>query len=187
MKRVDVYLKKLAEKRARAAGDVERYAEASEHATKLLTQARSIVEACDVLIREHDARLDPAVIENITTWEHHPKKRGDLKAAILTLLKAHSPEWLTTEAVCEAIEAKWQLKFIIPPDRVEWKRNSIGRHLRRLVADDLIEAQHDQAKAATVEAGVWRLRMDPGLSLDQMERQLEEAGLAVRRPDAARA
>jgi hypothetical protein len=186
MKRVDVYLKKLAEKRARAAGNVERYAKVSEEATKLLLQAQSIVEACDVLIREHDDRLDPSVIESIHTWKNHPKKRGDLKTALLTLLKAHSPDWLTTDEVCEAIEAKWQLKFIIPADRVEWKRNSIGRHLRRLTSDGLAEAKHDQAIAATVEAGLWRSKVDPAPSLDRLQEQVEAEGRAVRRSGAAR-
>jgi hypothetical protein len=187
MKKVDVYLKRLAEKRARAASDVERYQEATDHASKLLAKAQAILEACDVLIREHDDRLDPAVIEAIRTWQNHPKKRGDLKAALLEVVTAHSPEGLTTEEVCDAIEARWQLEFVIPGDRAEWKRGSIARQLRRLAERGILEPMHDQTEAATVEAGRWRLRRDPVLSLDHLRVQIEAEGGEVRVSDVAHA
>jgi hypothetical protein len=113
MKKIDVYLKRLAEKRARAAGDVERYQVATDQASTLLEKAKAVLAACDVLIREHDDRLDPAAIAAIRTWQNHPKKRGDLKAALLEVVTAHSPEGLTTDEVCDAIEARWQLEFLI--------------------------------------------------------------------------
>jgi hypothetical protein len=97
MKKIETYLKTLAEKRARAAGDVERYSKATEQSAKLLARAQSVLTACDVLIEEYDERLDPSVIESIKTWRNHPKKRGDLKATLLDILKAASPKWLTTD------------------------------------------------------------------------------------------
>ena len=57
MKKIETYLKKLAEKRARAAGDVERYSKATEQSAKLLARAQSVLTACDVLIEEYDERL----------------------------------------------------------------------------------------------------------------------------------
>jgi hypothetical protein len=187
MKKIDVYLKRLAEKRARAAGDVKRYQEATDQASTLLAKAKAVLEACDVLIREHDDRLDPAAIEAIRTWQNHPKKRGDLKAALLEVVTAHSPEGLTTDEVCDAIEARWQLKFLIPGDRVEWKRGSIGRQLRRLAKRGIIEPMHDQTEAATVEAGRWRLKTDPVVSLDHLRVQIEAQGGEVRVSDVAHA
>jgi hypothetical protein len=74
------------------------------------------------LIAEYDERLDPSVIESIKTWHNHPKKRGDLKATLVDILKSASPRWLTTDEICDEVEARRKLEFIIPPDRVEWKR-----------------------------------------------------------------
>jgi hypothetical protein len=186
MKKIETYLKKLAEKRARAAGDVERYSKAAEQSAALLAKAQSVLGACDVLIAEYDERLDPSVIESIKTWHNHPKKRGDLKATLVDILKAASPKWLTTDEICDEVEARWKLEFIIPADRVEWKRGSIGRQLRRHASSGLIETSHDRGVAATVVAGLWRWKMGPAPSLDRLKAKLEDAGQVVHRSDASR-
>jgi hypothetical protein len=186
MKKIETYLKKLAEKRARAAGDVERYSKATEQSAALLAKAQSVLGACDVLIAEYDERLDPSVIESIKTWHNHPKKRGDLKATLVDILKAASPKWLTTDEICDEVEARWKLQFIIPADRTEWKRGSIGRQLRRHASSGLIETSHDRGVAATVVAGLWRWKTGPAPSLDRLKAKLEDAGQVVHRSDASR-
>jgi hypothetical protein len=185
MKKIETYLKKLAEKRARAAGDVERYSKATEQSAALRAKAQSVLGACDVLIAEYDERLDPSVIESIKTWHNHPKKRGDLKAILVDILKSASPRWLTTDEICDEVEARWKLEFIIPADRVEWKRGSIGRQLRRHASSGLIEASHDRGVAATVVAGLWRWKTGPAPSLDRLKAKLEDAGQVVHRSDAS--
>jgi hypothetical protein len=185
MKKIETYLKKLAEKRARAAGDVERYSKATEQSAALRAKAQSVLGACDVLIAEYDERLDPSVIESIKTWHNHPKKRGDLKAILVDILKSASPRWLTTDEICDEVEARWKLEFIIPADRVEWKRGSIGRQLRRHASSGLIETSHDRGVAATVVAGLWRWKTGPAPSLDRLKAKLEDTGQVVHRSDAS--
>ena len=187
MKKIETYLKKLAEKLARAAGDVERYSKAIEQSAAFLAKAQSVPGACDVLIAEYDERLDPSVIESIKTWHNHPQKRGDLKATLLVdILKAASPKWLTTDEICDEVEARWKLECIVPADRVEWKRGSIGRQLRRHASSGLIETSHDRGVAATVVAGLWRWKTGPAPSLDRLKAKLEDAGQVVHRSDASR-
>jgi hypothetical protein len=59
MKKTPSYLKGLAETRARLAGDIERYERVSNEIAEKLVLARRELEACDLLIRRFDGRLDP--------------------------------------------------------------------------------------------------------------------------------
>jgi hypothetical protein len=180
VKRISNYLKALAEKRARAAGDLERYESVAAKARQQYEKAKAVVEACDVLIQEYDHRLEPGTIEAIHTWKNHPKRRGGLSKALVALVRAHSPDGITTEQITQALEVEWQLKFLVPADRAEWKRGSIGRRLRDLAKKGIVAAMHDQSAAATVDAGRWRLPGDPDPSLGHLKAQIEAAGGEVR-------
>jgi len=59
MRKTPSYLKGLAETRARAAGDVLRLQQILDQVKESLAKAQAEVEACDVLIKKFDDRLEP--------------------------------------------------------------------------------------------------------------------------------
>jgi|GEM_PF-4648916 len=83
MQKTPSYLKGLAETRARAAADVLRYQQIIDEVMVSLARAQAEVDACDMLIRKFDDRLDPTQIEPVAHWKGRYGKRGALKEAAM--------------------------------------------------------------------------------------------------------
>ncbi len=103
MKKTPSYLKGLAETRARLAGDIERHERLLSEIPEKVAQARRELEACDLLIRRFDGRLDPQKIAPIRHWRYS-KKRGVLRDTIIAIVKDSAPNQVTT------LEVGWERK-----------------------------------------------------------------------------
>jgi hypothetical protein len=183
VKKTPSYLKGLAEDRARAAGDVERYAQIAEDVARELEKARSTLAACDLLIRRIDARLNPEDIEPIRVTKYYGGSWGKLRGTVEAILKSVAPASATTNEIATEIQVRFQFVFVTWQARSEWKNNSIGRLLRKLFNEGLVERLHDP-KSLTEEGGRWRWKNDATQSSDQLREQIEAEGGSVVQYDA---
>ena len=163
MKKVPSYLKGLAETRARAAGELERLQSIASDVAARLAEAQANFASCDRLIRLFDERLDPAKIPSIHGQRRVPG--GKLKGVIVEILTGRAPHEMTTNEICWELQLRYSLDFVTPKERADWKHGSIGRALKHLIKDGLVERLHDPM-APIAEDGRWRLKSDNGLSSD---------------------
>lgn len=163
VKKVPSYLKGLAETRARAAGELERLHSIANDVAARLAEAKANVASCDRLIRLFDERLDPTKIPSIHGHRRIPG--GKLKDVIIEILKARAPHEMTTNEVCWDLQLRYSLDFETAKQRLDWKHGSIGRALKHLVKDGIVERLHDPM-SPTAEDGRWRLKSDDDLSSD---------------------
>ena len=98
MKKTPSYMKGLAEDRARAAGDVERYVKIAKDVADALEAAQMTLAACDLLIRRIDARLNPNEIPPIRAHKYYGGARGKLRDSVVDILKTAAPGTVTTTA-----------------------------------------------------------------------------------------
>jgi len=182
MKKTPSYLKGLAETRAHLAGDIERFERVSGEIAEKLVLARRELEACDLLIRRFDGRLDPKKIPRISRWRHHPGRRGQFRGAVIDILRARAPNPVTTTEMAWELQLRFGLAFDTAEDYREWYGGSVARQLRRLAAENLIERLHDPLLVAA-EVGRWRWKADVASSLTDLTEQLSSRGEAVRVPD----
>jgi hypothetical protein len=183
MKKTPSYLKGLAENRARAAGEVRRYEKIASDVNDLLQTARQALGACDLLIRRFDARLTPEDIQPIRPPKFYGGKRGQLRNTIVEILKAEAPETITTSQIGVEIQIRFLLTFETPAARTDWQCNSIGRLMRKLFKQGLVDRLHDPA-ALTEEGARWRWKSDAALSSDHLRQQVEAKGGSVQQYDA---
>lgn len=132
-------LKWLAEKRARVAGDLEQAlflaVELTQHADKL----RDDLAALDRTVRIYDSKIDPETIEPIYAWKGHYGQRGALRGFVLTFLKGHAPEAISSGNIEAMVHAQFGLTFATPLERRRWYDNSFRGVLKKLVTDGLVE------------------------------------------------
>jgi hypothetical protein len=183
MKKTPSYLKGLAEDRARAAGDVERYVKIAKDVADALEAARSTLAACDLLIRRIDARLNPEEIPPIRVSKHYGGGRGKLQDAVVDILKTAAPGTVTTTEIGIEIQVRFGLTFETPWERIRWQSNSIGRLLRKLFFQGLVERLHNPRRN-TDESGRWRWKADSTQSSNQLREQVEGNGGSVVQYDA---
>ncbi len=156
-KKVRSYLKGLAENRARAAGDIIRFEGMAKEIAERLAEVRSDLESCDRLIKKYDPRLRPELIGPIRVWPHHNVKRGGLREKLLEIIRREAPAEVTLTEICHAIEIGWELTFLTPEDRLSWRRDAVGRALRRLATEGQIVALHSKCGGLpTTEIARWR-------------------------------
>jgi hypothetical protein len=178
LKKTPSYLKGLVEARARAGGDVERYAKIAKDVARELKKARSTLAACDLLIRKIDTRLTPEDIEPIRIPKNYGGCRGKLINTVEQILRSVAPNSVTTGEISIEIQVRFQFTFETWQARAEWKNNSIGRLLRKLCEEGLIERLHNP-KSLTEEGGRWRWKSDATQSSDQLREQIEAQGGSV--------
>jgi len=142
MKKTPSYLTGLAETRARLAGDIERYERPLSEIPGKVAQARRELEACDLLIRRFDGRLDPQKIAPIRHWRYS-KKRGVLRDTIIAIVKDGAPNEVTTLEVGWELQIRLGLTFETSTEYSRWLHGSVGCQLQLLVAERLIERLHD--------------------------------------------
>lgn len=81
------------------------------------------------------------------------------------------------------VQVRYQLTFETPDLRVRWVGNSIGRLLRVLYREGLVERLHD-VQARTGDFGRWRWKVDASQSSDELRAQIEALGGSVVQYDA---
>jgi hypothetical protein len=178
MKKTPSYLKGLAEDRARAAGDVERYVKIAKDVADALEAARSTLAACDLLIRRIDGRLNPEEIPPIRAHKYYGGGRGKLRDTVVDILKAAAPGTVTTTEISIEIQVRYGLTFETSWERSQWRSNSIGSVLRKLFGLGLVERLHNP-RCNTDEGGRWRWKTDSTQSSDQLREQIEGNGGSV--------
>jgi hypothetical protein len=178
MKKTPSYLKGLAEDRARAAGDVERYVKIAKDVADALEAARATLAACYLLIRRIDARLNPEEIPPIRAHKYYGGVRGKLRDTVGDILKTAAPGIVTTTEISIEIQVRYDLTFETSEARTHWQNNSIGRLLRNLFGQGLVERLHNP-KCNTEDGGRWRWKTDVTQSSDQLREQIEGSGGSV--------
>jgi hypothetical protein len=157
VQKVPSYLKGLAETRARAAGDIQRYQQVLVEVTASLTKAQAELAACDTLICKFDERLDPNQIAPIKAWQGRYGKRGALRAAIVELLQERAPAPVTTTEVGWQMQLKFGIAFAHWTERKAWMGNSIKNCLTKLSdKENLVEACHLAIPGGNGRTGSWR-------------------------------
>jgi hypothetical protein len=183
MKKTPAYLKGLAEDRARAAGDVERYVKIAKDVADALEAARATLAACDLLIRRIDARLNPEDIPPIHVQRHYGGAFGKLRSTVVDILKTVAPGTVTTTEISIEIQVRYGLTFETSEARTHWQNNSIGRLLRNLFGQGLVERLHNP-RCNTEEGGRWRWVSRAAGSSDQLRERIERDGGSVVQYDA---
>jgi hypothetical protein len=178
------YLKGLAETRARAAGEVKRYEKIASDVKDLLRRARNALAACDLLIVRFDARLTPEDIQPIRPPKFYGGKRGQLRNTVTEILQREAPGTVTTSQIGVEIQIRFLLAFDTPAARTAWQCNSIGRLMRKMFKQGLVDRLHDPA-ALTEEGARWRWRSGAASSPDHLRELVEAQGGSVHQYDAA--
>jgi hypothetical protein len=175
------YLKALAERRARAAGEVDRLQESAETVAKQLATAEATLSEVDAELQRIESRLNPLDIVPIRGRKgSHRLPRGTLQKTILEIVKAAGP--VTTTEIADEIEARFQLEFVIEQLRIDWRHGSVGKQLRRYLKAGLVE-QICGSKPNGVDDR-WRLKSDAVLSSDHLKAQAAAQGVEVLEYDA---
>jgi hypothetical protein len=185
VKKTPPYLKHLAESRARAAGEVSRRLEIVQDAVASLGVSQGALDELDLRIRTFEARLNPADIAPIRAHKLYPGSRGLLKKTVSKIIEPTAPGVITTSEIAKEIHERFQLEFSSADARGHWRNNSIGRLLRTLCKEGLVERLH-VPKAEGV-AGRWRWRSAAVPSSDHLRAQLEAEGGAFQQYDDSHA
>jgi hypothetical protein len=183
MKKTPSYLKGLAETRARAAGEVQRYEKIAADVDDLLRKARDALAACDLLIVRFDARLSPEDIEPIRPPKFYGGKRGQLRNTVIEILKREEPETVTTSQIGLEIQIRFLLTFETPAERTAWQCNSIGRLLRKMFKQGMLDRLHDP-EALTQDGARWCWKSGAATSSDHLRNLVEAQGGKVNQYDA---
>ena len=181
MKKTPSYLKGLAETRARLAGDVDRGERLLREIQEKLAQARRELDACDLLIRRFDGRLDPRKIAPIRPWRYQ-QKRGVLRDTIVAILKDSAPNPVTTHEIGWELQMRLDLSFQTTAEYSKWLHGSVARQLKCFVVEKCVERLHDPL-TPTSEIGRWRWISDLAPSLACLAERLASQGAAVRSCD----
>jgi hypothetical protein len=159
MKQTPSALKWLAEKRARVAFDLEfnqrLVASFEEKAAKL----KADLAALDRSITLYDSKIDPTKIGPVNGWKGNYGARGALKAAVLSIIEAESPNWVATDTIELLVCAKFGITFECAIVRQNWYKGGFRGALKALATAELIEREHDPL-VKTGHVGHWRLRTE---------------------------
>jgi hypothetical protein len=183
VKKTPPYLKQLAERRARAAGEVSRRRKIAEEAGASLAVAQGVLDEMDLQIRKIESRLDPSHIAAIRAHTLYPGGRGRLMSTVSEIIESAAPGEITTSEIANQIHARFQLDFPSADARGHWRNNSIGRLLRTLCKKGLVERLH--APKSEGVAGRWRWKSDAVPSSDHLRAQLEAEGGAFQQYDVS--
>jgi len=179
MRKTPSYLKGLAETRARVSADVRRYQQFYDEIGEALEKAKAELTACDLLIRKYDERLNPALIEPIKAWKGRYGTRGQLKEAIVLLLKQSRPHAISTTELAIKLQMEFSLDFLTAVERRHWVHNSVGKQLKRLMAEGLVKRLHDPAKTGGKESGNWLWIGEGCESLGDLADLAKSSGIAT--------
>jgi hypothetical protein len=175
------YLKALAERRARAAGEVGRLREIAETVAGQLATAESTLSEVDAELRRIESRLDPADIAPIRAHKAYASlPRGALQKTILEIVKVAGP--VMTSEIADEIQARFQIEFLTEKTRGNWRHDSVGNQLRKFLKAGRIEQiRGSKLNGADVR---WRLKSGAVLSSDHLKEQAAARGAEVLEYDA---
>lgn len=154
MKKVPSYLKGLAEDRARAAGEILRLEQLQAEIAERMAKAQETRDACDVLIKKFDARLEPELIEPIRAWQGRYGKRGALIGAIRRNLEEAYPQPVTTQELSLSLRLEFGLDFETAAEAKNWQDHSLRNRLLEMVKAGQVERLHE--KSLSAKMGIWR-------------------------------
>ena len=157
-------MKWLAEKRARTAYDLKQAEGVLSEIAKRVANQRLDLIALDRALTIYDPTIDPQKIEPVNGWQGTYGRRGTLRETAIKVLQQHAPNWVNTSNLELFVTTELGLSFETPSLRLRWYRNTLTPTLRKLVAEQLVERQHDPLKA-TSELGGWRWRQEKALTL----------------------
>lgn len=86
--------------------------------------------------------------------------RGFLVDWLRGMLQAAAPHWVDTRTLVSLAERDFSLTFPSPVERDAYRKNTLGRALRKLLSQDLVERQHDPERAST--PSLWRWKVAAG-------------------------
>lgn len=178
MRKTPSYLKGLAETRARVAAEVQRYQKLQDEIGQALATAQAELDACDRLIRKFDERLNPELIHPIKAWKGRYGARGNLRQALLDILKEKAPSALSTVELGIELQLRLELDFITSQERGKWLQNSVTRRLRVLVLEGLVERLHDPNINTF---GYWRWKGEGCKSLGDLAELAKSSGVGTHR------
>ena len=175
------HLRTLAERRARAAGEVCRLREVVETAAQQLSAAETTLSEVDALLQRIERRLNPSDIAPIRAHDaYQGLPRGALGKTILEILSAAGE--VTTSSIADEIQARFQIEFLVEEARSHWRHNSVGKQLRLYLKSGLIE--RIRVPMVNGEVVRWRLKSGAVLSSDHLKEQAEAKGAEVLEYDA---
>ncbi|MER2538711.1 MAG: hypothetical protein ABTQ26_05675 [Azonexus sp.] len=155
MRKTPSYLKGLAETRARAAAEVQRYSALAAEVQLRLAEAQAALDSCDRLIVRFDPRLDPTTIEPIFAHKGRYGKHGALSNTVLAVVQEAYPREINTTEVAVHVQLRLAIDFETPVERGLWVDSSLRNALKQLYRRKLIERLHDPA-VKTGAPGIWR-------------------------------
>jgi hypothetical protein len=97
---------------------------------------------------------------------------------VVDILKTAAPGTVTTTEISIEIQVRYGLTFETSLQRTHWQCNSIGRLMRKLFDQGLVERLHNP-RCNTEEGGRWRWKTDSTQSSDQLREQIEGKGGSV--------
>lgn len=178
MRKTPSYLKGLAETRARVAAEVQRLQQFYDEIGQSLGKARTELEACDLLIRKYDERLNPELIEPIKAWKGRYGARGALKTAIVRILKDCHPSAVSTTELTTRLQIEFSLDFLSKAERTHWQHDTVGKQLKKLVSEGLVERLNNLAVNAG-RTGSWRWLGEGCESLGDLAALAESSGITT--------
>jgi hypothetical protein len=193
--KVSPYLKGLSDDRARILGDIVREEKARDkaatrlaraqttyaNAAKRLATARDELNACDVLIVQRDARLNPNRIAPLNEWKRFIGRRGVLKRTIIEVLQIHAPEPITTTDLSVELQLRLGIGFETREECSEWSHNTVCAALKQLMHRGLVE-RLCISQGGWGRPNLWKWKAEE-MSLAALKEQIEARGFDVRAAD----
>jgi hypothetical protein len=181
MRKTSPYLKALAERRARAAGEVMRLSEIADTAAKQLAVAEATLTEVDARLQQIESRLNPADIALIRAQgAYHSAARGVLAKTLLEIVKAAGP--VTTSEIADELQVQFQIEFLLEEELRDWRHNLVGRQLRTFRMAGVIEQIRGSKPNGADDH--WRLKSGAVLSSDHLKAQAAAQGAEVLEYDA---
>lgn len=188
-RRIPSKLKRLAEIRARAAGEIEIHLDAHRDvvsAYERLKQKLSLVEAkleasekyrlelaeklaaIDADIRKIAPGLKPSSIGAIRASKGKYHAHGTLRQFLLSVLTECAPEYVPTFELTTLAIVVFSLKFGNSALRKSWASRSLFGALYKLQNDGLIEKGPMQKKPKSGPSNTWRIKTETSIRLSDL-------------------
>lgn len=185
-KRVPTKIKRLAEKRARILGRLVPFEEIE---TELIKQVEALssqlseinsklelqrkqklplivqLQQCDDELVALNPLLDPSKIKAIKASKGRYGNHGTLKATVLDVIEAASPNYITTPQIMNAVISKLELVFDSNVDQFKWKDSSLKTSLYKLSLSGKIEQGPKRPNTATSPTNTWRIKTEASIRL----------------------